>query len=289
MICKLCGKDSVLRESHIIPKFAFRWLKESGGKYIRRAENPNKRVEDGIKAPLLCNSCEQLFSKFEDKFARLIFYPYSNGDNSLEFQYDKDLMKFAISVLYRILLMNIVKHIQREEPHIDELLQAKQEWNNYLLNDIALCEYNKIHIFFTSSKLKEKKMPVKHFLNYYSRFIDGTLVFSNKACFVYAKLARIILIGEIKGFDSSSMKHTLIDSNQGMLDVNQMQLSHMVKEFLINRTKEINRYLDQASEKQKGIAIENTNKEIGNLLYRDVFQVSQFEDAATIDENFFDF
>jgi hypothetical protein len=132
-------------------------------------------------------------------------------------------------------------------------------------------------------------MPVKHFLNYYSRFIDGTLVFSNKACFVYAKLARIILIGEIKGFDSSSMKHTLIDSNQGMLDVNQMQLSHMVKEFLINRTKEINRYLDQASEKQKGIAIENTNKEIGNLLYRDVFQVSQFEDAATIDENFFDF
>src|SRR5665647_1861288 len=101
-ICRLCDCEKTLKESHIIPKFVFRWMKKTGGKYIRKADNPNKRVEDGVKDYLLCNDCEQLFSKLEDKFARDIFYPYSNS-NIDTFKYDNELIKFSISVLYRLL------------------------------------------------------------------------------------------------------------------------------------------------------------------------------------------
>ncbi len=286
--CKLCEKQKTLKESHIIPKFVFRWLKKTGGRFIRRLNNPNIRVEDGVKKYLLCNECEQLFSKFEDKFARDIFYPYS--DKKIDFfKYDSNLIRFSISVLYRILLINSKEDNSFNELHAIDLKQALVEWQKYLYEGKKLDKFHKIHIFFTSENLSKDVLPCKRFLNYYLRGIDGAIVSSNKACVVYVKMARIIIIGEIKNFDNSDMKNTLIDLTDGELKVNQMKLGYRIREFLIDRVKQLNVLSKKVSDKQRNIAINYSNIYMQQQVNSDVSKVITKENNMTIDDNLNDF
>ena len=77
--CALCGKNSELRISHIMPKFAAKWLKETPATgFLRGAEKPELLKQDFVKLPLLCSECEKLFLKFECYFANKVFFPILN-------------------------------------------------------------------------------------------------------------------------------------------------------------------------------------------------------------------
>lgn len=287
-ICRLCDCEKTLKESHIIPKFVFRWMKQKGGKYIRKADNPNKRVEDGVKSYLLCNECEQSFSKLEDKFARDIFYPYSNY-NIDTFQYDKDLIKFSISVLYRLLLINLNPNQSFDNLHFNELLSALSEWKNFLQSGTRLKKFSKIHIYFTSDETIKDILPTDRFLNFFLRGVDGTIVSSNESCIVYAKMARIILIGEVKEFDISEMRNTLINLDGGEIYTKQMRLNPLFKEFFVDRVRQLNSFYDNVSEKQRNIAINFTADYKKNHPDSDVVKIIDKENQAIIDESLSDF
>jgi hypothetical protein len=48
--CRLCGEMKELQESHILPGFVYRWMKETSATgYLRFAQQPNLRVQDGVK------------------------------------------------------------------------------------------------------------------------------------------------------------------------------------------------------------------------------------------------
>src|SRR3989338_10236365 len=103
MICKLCGINDELQNSHIIPSFIYRWLKETSGTgFLRFGQTPNKRVQDGLKDYLLCSSCEGLFQKWETEFANKIFYPIVKN-REIRFYYESWLLKFAVSLSWRVL------------------------------------------------------------------------------------------------------------------------------------------------------------------------------------------
>ena len=112
MKCRLCQQDKTLRESHIIPAFVYRWIKETSATgYLRFIKNVNLRVQDGVKEKLLCDDCEEILNFFETKFSREIFYPYVNKElnkegvaqgNIKSFQYSDWLLKFIISLNWRI-------------------------------------------------------------------------------------------------------------------------------------------------------------------------------------------
>ena len=80
-VCELCGKQADLLQSHVIPAFVFKWLKQAG--HIRYAETPNRRSQDGPKRDWLCRECEDLFNSFETPFAGQIFHPYNNDPTTL--------------------------------------------------------------------------------------------------------------------------------------------------------------------------------------------------------------
>ena len=62
--CRLCGATKELQESHILPGFVFRWKKETSATgYLRFGQQPNLRVQDGVKLHLLCRDCERRFNK----------------------------------------------------------------------------------------------------------------------------------------------------------------------------------------------------------------------------------
>ena len=70
-ICRLCGKEEELCDSHIIPKFMFKYFKNESGvpfKYHIIFTDPNKQNQKGQGGPtekLLCKGCEAQFSGYE--------------------------------------------------------------------------------------------------------------------------------------------------------------------------------------------------------------------------------
>jgi hypothetical protein len=78
--CRLCGATKELQASHNLSSFVFRWKKETSATgYLRFGQQPNLRVQDGVKLHLLCRDCEQRFNNWETEFANRIFHPMTQG------------------------------------------------------------------------------------------------------------------------------------------------------------------------------------------------------------------
>jgi hypothetical protein len=72
-----------LQESHILAGFVYRWMKETSATgYLRFGQQPNLRVQDGVKLHLLC--AEDRFNQWETQFANRIFHPMTQGNTRRE-------------------------------------------------------------------------------------------------------------------------------------------------------------------------------------------------------------
>jgi hypothetical protein len=130
--CRLCGLSKPLQNSHIIPKFVFDWMKETGPRFLRRPEQPNVRYQDGQKETLLCWDCEQLFGLDEHRFAERVFRPFLANPNQ-EITYDEFLIRFSVSLSWRILVSEALSD-RVHDGFENRLSEAELEWRNFLLN-----------------------------------------------------------------------------------------------------------------------------------------------------------
>ena len=100
--CILCRCEPPIKNSHVLPKFVFKWMIETGGtKHLRYGATPNKRVQDGLKLPLLCLKCESKTGLVENEFATKIFRPSVNN-STLPKKYTRSTYEFVASVHHRI-------------------------------------------------------------------------------------------------------------------------------------------------------------------------------------------
>ena len=69
-ICKLCGVKSYLRNSHIYPEFLYKHCYDQIHRAIRFDIDKKSRfyIQQGIREPLLCETCEQHLSRIENRF-----------------------------------------------------------------------------------------------------------------------------------------------------------------------------------------------------------------------------
>ena len=81
VLCRLCSSNPAIENSHVISGFLFRAIKsDSPTGFFRNPNNPNRRLQDGEKLPLLCAACEQRFGDAEREFATNIFSPFHKTD-----------------------------------------------------------------------------------------------------------------------------------------------------------------------------------------------------------------
>ena len=141
MICKLCQKNRDLKESHIIPKFVARWLKETSATgYLRQGFQPNLCRQDFSTEQLLCGDCENRLSRWEKIFAESIFFPYLNEEKR-EFEYTDWLLKFSVSLIWRLGVSEL-DDFQKYQPRLaSDLEKALSVWRNYLLDDLPMQEF----------------------------------------------------------------------------------------------------------------------------------------------------
>jgi hypothetical protein len=189
------------------------------GGYLRFGINPNKRVQDGLKYYWLCDECEGLFSKWENKFAKNIFHPTVSGKTGTVY-YQDWLLKFCVSVSWRVLNNFLFEydldHFSREMT--EKAKNTHKIWKEFLLGKCSHPGKNEQHILPLDSIKSHTvdEMPT-NINRYILRSVDIDAVFGKKSAFIYSKLERFVIIGFIEMPKPNQWKGTKVHVKHGVI------------------------------------------------------------------------
>jgi hypothetical protein len=152
MQCLLCGGPPPLVDGHLIPDFAVRRLKKDGPSGFLRGENPNRRIQDGVKEPLLCPDCDgRRFSDAETSFANRIFHPFLD-DRAHEFDCTEADRYFVASLTWRAIVSRLRTRTTDDFDYVPDEVAAMEEAAGrlrlYLLGSEQYPGEIEQHIFF---------------------------------------------------------------------------------------------------------------------------------------------
>lgn len=243
--CAFCGQHGSLRESHVLPAFVYRWLrKRSGTGHIRNTENPNRRVQDGLKLYWLCVECEAVFSRYETAFATRLFHPWQKEETKVP--YSDWLLKFCVSVSWRVLCYARgrnpeAKYTTEQHRLMDE---AEIRWRDFLKSNVPHPGKFEQHllIFDIIESTTVKGLP-----NNFNRYMTGAvtldIVGSEKTLMTYAKLGRFNIFGIIQ-LGPNKWENTKIHVRHGVIQAGQF----VVPKGLLNLFREKAMLAAQATE-----------------------------------------
>lgn len=277
MQCRLCRREAVLKNSHIVPAFVFKWIKDTSATgYLRGALNPNRRIQDGPKEPMLCADCEKNFSTYEKQFAENIFTKYVNEDmdergvasGRVQMPYGPWLLSFVVSVQWRIVDSNVMDEGFRG------LMTAKQAdlfericeiWRQFLLEKRHDSGPSDHHLIFLQS-MSSAKGSIPTYIDdridlYLLRAADGTVVVGPSHTAVYAKLGPIALYSSLVPQRLEKLRNTRIHKKGTLTSVQQM-LNSTVTGFLYrDRPTEV---LDRTrhSDQQNRLVVDTMKRDI---------------------------
>lgn len=198
--CGLCLERQPLQESHFVPAFAFKWLKATSATgHIRFGENPNRRVQDGIKRPLLCAKCEALFNSFETPFATKIFYPILDQP-AKRVGYQGWMLKFAASLSWRVLAFaELRRSLAVDSSESENVQKAFLTWSQFLKGERTHPEEFEQHLLPLGLIEDISSPDVPDNINrYFMRAIDTDIAFSHGLSFTYVKLGPFAFFGFLK-------------------------------------------------------------------------------------------
>ncbi len=276
MPCRLCGIPSILKESHIIPSFVFRWLMSSGTGRLRNLAKVNVPVQDGPKKSMLCLRCEQLFGNYEKYFSENIFRPYIEKEQVV-FTYTNMLYKFVASVFWRLLEDGLI---------VDEGCSAAAVSTKELLKqccraDTVEREELSIHMLASVDPFQHDKtitIPTGA-IHYLARGVDASVLNSKEKLYLYLKLPRFIFILPIKGMNSSEYHETQISTQGGVVDVTKARIEDKdFADFMWETFEYLGGIKSSMSENQKTISLkrgqeywsEIKNNDLGIILEHQV-------------------
>lgn len=284
MNCALCQKEPAIKNSHIVPKFVTDWLKETGGR-IRNASNPNRRIQDGLKIPLLCLQCENAFSLWEGSFKQQVFDPIHSAAPQLHshIEYGKWLLKFSVSVCWRVLKSSA---IENDLDHLTDIQRigankALSIWEEFLSGQIPNPGQFEQHLIVLDGNRLYYGPDISPYLyRYMLRSVDAGVFCNDRWAVVYAKLGHIIICSRLQKEKCECWDRTKIHVNRGVLKPNEFSLPDNLAALINIRA---NKGLDvsqQLSERQSDViskaALEDIPKfkgtEVFSAIQRDVYR-----------------
>lgn len=219
-VCALCGQLAVLCDSHIMPKFVSRWLKNTSATGpIRTTARPDKREQDGRKKRLLCDRCEQRFGRWETRFATDVFYPFQSGERA-EFQYGPWLLKFVTSVSWRAL--TDLRPAQAPAILSAEQLRsadtALSTWREFLLDERTDPGRFQQNLLLLGDVCGGTDADLPRNINrFISRTASLSLVWRGANVAVCAKMPKICLVGFVAIGDRRRWRDTKVHVRDGTL------------------------------------------------------------------------
>lgn len=200
-ICKLCQRASRLQQSHVIPKFVIRWLKDTSPTHIRGLADINRRIQDGPTRPWLCEDCEQRLSAWEKPFAEQVFLPiHSASTEIVQPKYGPWALKFATSIAWRALLWVQEGGLERFSPtDLCEADAASRTWREFMLDERPHPGRFEQHILplDTPEQISGGYFS-PHLSRYLLRAVSVDVIGARSYCVVHAKLCRLVMVGFLR-------------------------------------------------------------------------------------------
>lgn len=267
--CRLCLTEKPLRESHIIPAFIVRWLKETSATgYIRFTVNPNKREQDGPKGPFLCADCEQVLSKWETPFAQE-FWPKITGQEQVPWKYGEWLAPFAASLCWRALLFrqeideNTLDHL--DERHKPLVGGALENWRKYLLGSESGPGNHELH-FLPLGPIESLTgpKPPSNFNRYLCRSLDIDVVGGANQSFVYCKPGPMCFLGFISPAKPGTWEGTRIEIGGGFFR-GKASLPSSFADYLNEKAEKTRIAQDKLSDRQREVIRQAIEKDLDRV------------------------
>jgi hypothetical protein len=258
-ICALCDKEAVLQDSHIIPKFAIKWLKKtSGGMALRSGKNPNKPVQDGPKMKLLCIGCEQKLSALERKFALEIFHP-TNENLAHKTTHSDWYCKFCVSVSWRVLNAKMREDSFNNYSQVskDKISLAYETWKNFLNGKVdGIGEFKQhvlVHEPIVSFEIDDPPPILNTFLQRttgFALFSPGEFSPGDEVLVTYAKIGRFMIFGLINSPQCHEWKGSEVDALGGEFEPVNCEYPQYIIDFYMNQAWEMLRVQESISDEQ---------------------------------------
>ncbi|NLE40073.1 MAG: hypothetical protein GX621_18815 [Pirellulaceae bacterium] len=271
--CRLCCSDAKLHQSHIVPAFVFRWQKRTSSTgYLRFAGNMNQRVQDGLKTPFLCESCEAQFNEWETAFANNLFLPFHDQVKTV-FPYSEWLAKFCVSVSWRTLAYvkehgQITELAARYGTDVDHALTV---WADFLLDNRPDIEGLTQH-FLPLGAIDCESQPLPPNIQYYLMRAVRVDCFSNELrAYTYAKLGHFILLGMIVDSEPHLWSGTNIDLRGGTLAPTCLKSPDWVWRLLVDETNRMTECRSTLSERQHTLIAETQHKDPQRVVQSQTF------------------
>jgi hypothetical protein len=282
-ICALYNIETELLESHIYPKFVINYTKKTGSKFLRRFANPNVRLQDGIKLYLLSEKAEQDFSLREKWFAENIFVPYLS--RKLELDYNENLYYFAVSFLWRILVLELKKNNNLNDKwYYNIIINAEKEWKEYLTSG-KLPNTHKQFCLLLTDRVKQNNSDLKGVDFYFTRILDSTIVDNEpQTCLlVYGKFNKFIFWANLKNYGGEDkLADVEIKPQGGKFQVPQKLEYFPILSFIGNRIRQVNGMKLPSEEQQNKIEKEILKdpdsfwkSDVGQSLFNDNFNLNK--------------
>ena len=281
--CALCREGKTLRNSHIIPKFVWKYLKESAGAGgFRIGTNPNKPVQDGFKEKLLCSDCEQKLGRWENSTAKQIFLPMMKKGGG-RFCYDDNFSHFCVSITWRILTcfknLNQLKHMSPAASTWCNI--AEESWRNHMQFDGHIDSQFEHHFLpipagpATPTKLQNTPPNINRYL---SRSIDMDVVaVGPDSGIVYAKLCRLLIIGFINISPPHGYKGTKLTYGNGRARNKKFELPAELGDYMMLKAKKMLALQRNMSDGQKSKIADKTKIHADEIAKSANFEAMMFD------------
>ena len=229
---------------------------------MRTSDEPNRRVQDGPTCYWLCWDCEQKFSAWERQFACAIFRPVTE-DGTCNVHYSEWLLKFCVSISWRLLLLAADKTslVELPEQHQSAAEAALETWARFLRGEIPHPGRFEQHLLVLDSLGSYRGLPVPPNINRYAmRSIEIDAGWTDKVGFTFAKMGPVALLGFYYLPKPGEWSGGKVHVKRGVLLPTKYKLPEVFLEYLIGRARRYGGIMDQLSERQLTIADKATTE-----------------------------
>jgi hypothetical protein len=253
-ICKLCNDETILKESHFIPKFIGKWVKKTGVTgYLREKNKVHKRAQDLAKEYWLCGNCETLFSGWERSFANKVFYPFVEQGKSTA-NYDSWMAKFCASLSWRTLTFIRSKNSDeiKSREYNNCLESAQKHWAHFVLNKEKNLNQFEQHVYPLDAIQSTNIGHLPENINrYFMRTMAMDIVGNSTDIYTYTKLPQFIIMGVIKAKGTGVMRSSRIALNSGKIYPREYRMPDGFDKYIIESASKVTEAYNQIPEKHR--------------------------------------
>lgn len=241
--CRLCFESGPLRDGHVVPAFVFRWLKKTAATpYLVGRDNPNLRLQDGLKRYWFCPPCEQFIGRFERAVERKLFTRIV-AEMPVPYSYGPWLSRFAASVAWRTLALyseygDSFDYFNQEQRQL--VPAALESWRAFTRGEASTPGIHELH-FLTVGLMEGYQGPTKpppNINRYLARVVDTHVASTRDEAFTFTKMGPMVVLGFIMPPARPEWVGTMLAHGDAEIGKYSVVPSYFVR-YLFDRAKDV--------------------------------------------------